>query len=229
MTPPADPDGIAALLEALRVWVITDLGTERGYVAHITTDDLTRRLGDFLRLNLASGVSGVPAESRLRDILANDIECLPTMIVEDAETEREITTVSLTAVLDIVRGLVAPRDVAPRLREELEWLRGSQDSIGRFNRSPNGGVVRLDDVLAVLRLAHTWPPDALADGRGVCADCGAFWPCAYAVEAGSALRSALSSAASSTEPREAQDAYDASLPDEDGLFATPHKILGSSK
>jgi len=73
------------------------------------------------------------------------------------------------------------------LREALGWLRGSEDSIGRFMRDPIGSVVRLDDVLALLELAHVWPPD----GQGVCADCGFPWPCSPAVEAGSARRAAL--------------------------------------
>ena len=78
---------------------------------------------------------------------------------------------------------------AEGLREALEWLRGCEDSIGRFSRDHIGTVVRLDDVLALLKLAHTWPPDVLAD-RGVCADCGAFWPCPYAEAAGAAYYAA---------------------------------------
>ncbi len=77
----------------------------------------------------------------------------------------------------------APADV----RLALDRLRGYEDSIGRFNRDRIGTVVRLDDVLAVLGLAHTWPPSTVGD-HGICADCDEFWPCQFATAAGSALR-----------------------------------------
>lgn len=85
--------------------------------------------------------------------------------------------------------VVQPSAPTEGLREALEWFRGCEDSIGRFSRDPIGTVVRLDDVLALLKLAHTGPPRAVA-GMGVCADCGAFWPCPYAEAAGAAYYAA---------------------------------------
>lgn len=76
------------------------------------------------------------------------------------------------------------------LRAAIEAMRGSEDSIGRFDQDPRGYVLRLDDVLAILGLAHTWPPEPDGRARGICGDCGQFWPCQPANEAGAAWRKA---------------------------------------
>ena len=49
---PAEPQALSAeALDTIRVWAITEMGTERGWVGHITVDALIERVSDFIALN----------------------------------------------------------------------------------------------------------------------------------------------------------------------------------